>query len=316
MDRPIDTPPALGEFLRTRRARLRPEDVGLVSYGTRRRVPGLRREELAQLAGVSVAYYTRLEQGQSSGASDGVLDAIARALRLTPDEHAHLRNLARPARAARRPAPRAEAARPSTRRLIEAMDGVPALVLTARFDVLAWNPLGHALVAGHLAADAPERPADRPNTQRLLFLDPHTRELYPDWESDARLAVSALRLAAGAHPDDRRLAELIGELTMKSGEFAALWSRHPVRQCSYGVKSFHHPLVGPMELSFEMTGLTDSGDQRLLMYGAEPGSPSEAALRLLASGLATEPESRAASRPASRSLPRNSARNGRNSARP
>ncbi|MEU0804587.1 helix-turn-helix transcriptional regulator [Streptomyces sp. NPDC005970] len=285
----MDTPAALGDFLRTRRARLRPEDVGLVSYGTRRRVPGLRREELAQLAGVSVAYYTRLEQGQSTGASDGVLDAIARALRLSPDEHAHLRNLARPARAGRRPAPRAEAARPSTRRLIEAMDGVPALVLTARFDVLAWNPLGHALVAGHLAADGPERPADRPNTQRLLFLDPHTRELYPDWEGEARRAVSSLRLAAGEYPDDRRLAELIGELTMKSGEFAALWSRHPVRKCAFGVKSFHHPLVGPLELTFEMAPLRDSAGQCLLMYGAEPGSPSEAALRLLATGVASPP---------------------------
>ncbi|MEU5638518.1 helix-turn-helix transcriptional regulator [Streptomyces milbemycinicus] len=283
-----DTPPAeLGDFLRTRRARLRPEDVGLVSYGTRRRVPGLRREELAQLAGVSVAYYTRLEQGQSPGASDGVLDAIARALRLSPDEHAHLRNLARPARAGRRPAPRTETARPSTRLLVEAMAAVPALVLTARFDVLAWNPLGHALLAGHLAADSPQRPADRPNTQRLLFLDPHTRELYPDWEGEAPRAVSALRVAAGEYPDDRRLAELIGELTMKSPEFAALWSRHPVRKCAFGVKSFHHPLVGPMELTFEMTRLPDSSGQCLMMYGAEPGSSSEAALRLLAAGVAS-----------------------------
>ncbi|MGO4759255.1 transcriptional regulator, partial [Streptomyces sp. 2MCAF27] len=166
-----------------------------------------------------------------------------------------------------------------------AMAGVPALVLTARFDVLAWNPLGHALLAGHLAADSPRRPADRPNTQRLLFLDPHTRELYPNWEDEAPRAVSALRLAAGEYPDDRRLAELIGELSMKSAEFAALWSRHPVRKCAFGVKSFHHPLVGPMELTFEMTRLPDSSGQCLMMYGAEPGSSSEAALRLLASGV-------------------------------
>ncbi|WP_211123584.1 helix-turn-helix domain-containing protein [Streptomyces yatensis] len=278
----MDAPAELGSFLRTRRAGLRPEDVGLVAYGTRRRVPGLRREELAQLAGVSAAYYTRLEQGQSTGASDGVLDAIARALRLSPDERAHLSNLARPPRAARRPAPRAGSARPATRRLIAAMDGVPAVVLDHRFDVLAWNPLGHALIAGHLPADAPERPAARPNTQRMLFLDPHTRELYPDWPGEARRAVSSLRVAAGAHPDDRRLAELIGELSMKSPEFAALWSRHPVRRCAFGTKSFHHPLVGPLELDFEMTRLPDSGGQGLLMYGAEPGSPSEAALRLLA----------------------------------
>ncbi|WP_432048435.1 helix-turn-helix domain-containing protein [Streptomyces asiaticus] len=277
----MDTTAELGSFLRTRRAGLRPEDVGLVAYGTRRRVPGLRREELAQLAGVSAAYYTRLEQGQSTGASDGVLDALARALRLSPDERAHLGNLARPPRAGRRPARRAESARPATRRLLAAMDGVPAVVLGLRFDVLAWNPLGHALIAGHLPADAPERPADRPNTQRMLFLDSHTRELYPDWTGEARRAVSSLRLVAGAHPDDRRLAELVGELTVKSGEFAALWSRHPVRRCAFGTKSFHHPLVGPLELDFEMTRLPDSGGQALLMYGAEPGSPSEAALRLL-----------------------------------
>ncbi|CAM5269143.1 Transcriptional regulator OS=Streptomyces antimycoticus OX=68175 GN=SANT12839_065160 PE=4 SV=1 [Streptomyces antimycoticus] len=231
---------------------------------------------------MSVAYYTRLEQGQSTGASDGVLDAIARALRLSPDERAHLSNLARPPRAARRPAPRAGSARPATRRLIAAMDGVPAVVLDRRFDVLAWNPLGHALIAGHLPADAPERPAARPNTQRMLFLDPHTRELYPDWPGEARRAVSSLRVAAGAHPDDRRLAELVGELSMKCAEFAALWSRHPVRRCAFGTKSFHHPLVGPLELDFEMTRLPDSGGHGLLMYGAEPGSPSEAALRLLA----------------------------------
>ncbi|WP_413807073.1 helix-turn-helix domain-containing protein [Streptomyces sp. OE57] len=277
----MDTTAELGSFLRTRRAGLSPEDVGLVAYGTRRRVPGLRREELAQLAGVSVAYYTRLEQGQSTGASDGVLDALARALRLSPDERAHLGNLARPPRAGRRPACRAESARPATRRLLAAMDGVPAVVLGLRFDVLAWNPLGHALIAGHLPADAPEHPDDRPNTQRMLFLDPHTRELYPDWTGETRRAVSSLRVVAGAHPDDRRLAELVGELTMKSGEFAALWSRHPVRRCAFGTKSFHHPLVGPLELDFEMTRLPDSGGQALLMYGAEPGSPSEAALRLL-----------------------------------
>ncbi|MFG2583809.1 helix-turn-helix domain-containing protein [Streptomyces malaysiensis] len=277
----MDIPAELGSFLRTRRAGLRPEDVGLVAYGTRRRVPGLRREELAQLAGVSVAYYTRLEQGQSTGASDGVLDAVARALRLTPDERAHLGNLARPPRTGRRPAPRPPSARPATRRLIAAMDGVPAVVLDLRFDVLAWNPLGHALIAGHLPADAPEHPGDRPNTQRMLFLDPHTRELYPDRKGEARRAVSSLRVVAGAHPDDRRLAELVGELTMKSGEFAALWARHPVRRCAFGTKSFHHPLVGSLELDFEMTRLPDSGGQCLLMYGAEPGSPSEAALRLL-----------------------------------
>ncbi|MFI9236758.1 helix-turn-helix domain-containing protein [Streptomyces cinnamoneus] len=284
----MDTPAELGDFLRTRRAALRPEDVGLVPYGRTRRVPGLRREELAQLAGVSVAYYTRLEQGQAAGASDEVLDAIARALRLSADEHRHLRNLARPGRAARRRAPRPATAGAGVRQLVAAMSAVPAVIVDHRFDVLGWNPLGHALLAGHLDADSPDRPADRPNTQRLLFLDAHARELYPRWEAEARRAVSALRLAAGEHPEDRGLAELIGELTMKSEEFAALWSRHPVRDCTSGTKAFHHPVVGALELSFEMMRLPDTGGQGVIAFSAEPGSASEAALRLLgaAGGLA------------------------------
>ncbi|MEC4020952.1 helix-turn-helix transcriptional regulator [Streptomyces sp. H27-D2] len=280
----MDTPAELGNFLRTRRARLRPEDVGLVSYGARRRVPGLRREELAQLAGVSVAYYTRLEQGQSGNASDGVLDALASALRLTGDEHEHLRALARPARAKRRPAARPDSARTGTRQLIAAMDGVPAVILGRRFEVLGWNPAGHALVGGHLAADGPDHPAERPNLQRMLFLDPHTYELYPRWEEEARRAVSSLRLIAGQHPDDTQLAELIGELSMKSAEFTALWSRHSVRGCTFGKKGFHHPLVGAMELDFEMMDVLDDSGHRVMMYSAPPGSPSEAALRLLVSG--------------------------------
>ncbi|WP_206503032.1 helix-turn-helix transcriptional regulator [Streptomyces chrestomyceticus] len=285
----MDTTAELGNFLRTRRARLQPEDVGLVSYGARRRVPGLRREELAQLAGVSVAYYTRLEQGQSHNASDGVLDALARALRLSPDERAHLRDLARPARTRRRPAVRPDKARPGTLQLLAALGDVPAVALGRRFEVLAWNPSGHALIAGHLDFDSPGRPLDRPNTQRLLFLDPHTRELYPDREAETRRAVAALRMAAGQHPDDQQLAGLIGELSMKSAEFSALWTRHAVSNCSFGVKSFHHPLVGAMELDFEMLQTPDASGQGLLMFTARAGSPSEAALRLLAAQRLPEP---------------------------
>lgn len=277
----MDTPAELGEFLRTRRGRLRPEDVGLVSYGVRRRVPGLRREELAQLAGVSAAYYTRLEQGQSGNASEAVLDALARALRLSHDEHAHLRNLARPNRAKRRPPERPDRARTGTRQLIAAMDAVPAIVLNRRTEVLAWNALGHALIAGHLDPTSPDRPEDRPNLQRLLFLDSHTRELYPRWDEEARRAVSSLRLVAGGHADDRRLAELIGELLMNSAEFEALWSLHPVRNCTSGTKSFHHPLVGPMDLAFETLHTADDSGHRVLLYSAERGSPAEAGLRLL-----------------------------------
>ncbi|WP_043268017.1 helix-turn-helix transcriptional regulator [Streptomyces sp. CT34] len=282
MDSSATGPTELGDFLRTRRARLQPEDVGLVSYGARRRVPGLRREELAQLAGVSAAYYTRLEQGQSHNASEGVLDALARALRLSPDERAHLHQLSRPARTRRRPAVRHDRARPGVRQLLAALDGVPAVALGPRFEVLAWNRLGHALLAGHLDFDSPARPLDRPNTQRLFFLDPHTRELYPEREQEARRAVAALRVAAGRFPDDPQLTELIGELSMKSTEFSALWSRHAVSNCTFGTKRFHHPLVGALTLDFEMMQTPDGSGQGVLMYTAAEGSPSEAALRLLA----------------------------------
>ncbi|RKE17554.1 helix-turn-helix domain-containing protein [Streptomyces sp. TLI_171] len=283
----METSTALGEFLRTRRARLRPQDVGLTIATGRRRVPGLRREELALLAGVSVTYYTRLEQGQSVNASDGVLDAVARALRLDRDEHAHLRDLARPHRAGRpAAAPRPEQARPATRHLLAAMDRVPAVVLDRANDVLAWNPLGHALLAGHLDPAAPDRPADRPNLTRLLFLDPHTRELYTRWQDEADVALAALRLTVGRHPGDRRLAALVGELAIHSEEFAELWARHPVRECTVGSKDFHHPLVGELALSFESLLTSDGTDHRLLLYTAAPGTPSAAALDLLATTLA------------------------------
>lgn len=280
----VNTSAELADFLRTRRARLQPHDVGLTTYGTRR-VPGLRREELAQLAGVSVAYYTRLEQGQCGNASDGVLDAVARALQLSEDERSHLRNLARPGRPGRRPALRPATIRPGMRQWIMSVEGVAAVGLDRRSDILAWNPLGHALLAGHLDVDAPDRPTRRPNLQRLLFLDPHTRELYPKWEEEARRAVASLRLVAGRYPGDRQLAELIGELTMNSREFATLWARHPVHNCTSAVKRFHHPLVGVLELAFEALDHPDESGQRVFMYSAEPGSPSHAALQLLAAGL-------------------------------
>ncbi|GHH71083.1 transcriptional regulator [Kitasatospora indigofera] len=279
----------LSDFLRTRRARLQPEEVGLVAYGARRRVPGLRREELAQLAGVSVTYYTRLEQGQSLNASDEVLDALARALRLSPDEHAHLRNIARPGRARPRPADRFERARAGTRQLIAAMREVPAVVVGHRNEVLAWNPLGHALLAGHLDPAAPDHRGERPNLSRMLFLDPHTRELYRGWEEEARANVAYLRLSAGRHPDDRELAALVGELSMNSPEFAALWARHPVNDCLFGSKALHHPVVGRLDLAFEAMPLPEGGGHRMLLYSAAPGSADEAALRLLAGAAAAAP---------------------------
>jgi len=270
----------LGHFLRTRRARLQPEDVGLVSYGARR-VPGLRREELAQLAGVSMTYYTRLEQGHSQQASDAILLAIARALRLDDDETAHLRNLARPANHPRPKVQEPEAAREGARRLVSAMCGVAAIAMDRRSDVLAWNSTAHRLLAGHYDEHSPDSVETRPNLTRMLFLDPHTRELYADWELEAERSVASLRLVAGRHPDDRYLAELIGELSMKSPEFAQLWSGHSVLNCSFGTKHFQHPEVGRMELGFEVVQFPDGSAHRLLMYTAHAGTASAAALGLL-----------------------------------
>jgi hypothetical protein len=161
------------------------------------------------------------------------------------------------------------------------MTAVPALVLDRRNDILAWNRLGHALLAGHLDPNGPESPDARPNLTRLLFLDEHFRTLYADWNEEAQLAVASLRLVAGRHPDDRRLAELVGQLVMRSPDFASRWARHPVRTCTSGIKHFHHPVVGAMELAFENLHIPGDSGRRMIAYSAEPGSPSDAALRLL-----------------------------------
>ncbi len=278
---PVDVQADLGNFLRTRRARVSPEGSGLVGYGGRRRVPGLRREELAQLAGISAAYYTRLEQGQSRNASEAVLDAIARVLRLDEGETAHLHTLARATSRARRRA-RPEKLRASLRIMIDALDPNPAMVIGRCADVLAWNRTAHALLAGHLEFTAPQRAADRPNLARLVFLDPHTKELYVDWPRKTRDAVAYLRLSAGRFPDDTHLTALVGELSIASPEFAALWAAHPVRDCAANTRNYHHPLVGTLALTDELLRLPDDHGQGVVIFTAEPNSPSAAALALLA----------------------------------
>lgn len=270
----------LGEFLRSRRDRLSPEAARVSSYG-RRRVSGLRREELAQLAGVSMTYLTRLEQGQSQNASDSVIEALARALQLDPDERAHLFALARPTPAARLRPSRPETAKPGAEQLLHAMGDVPAVLLGRFNDVLAWNRLGHLLLAGHLEADAPVRDEDRPNLIRMLFLDEHTRDLYADWPQEAATAVASLRFVAAQFADDRGLAELVGELSMNSPEFARLWAGHDVRLCTSGTKGLRHPAVGPLDLHYEVLHLPEGNGQRILTHTAAPGSASSAALRLL-----------------------------------
>jgi transcriptional regulator with XRE-family HTH domain len=280
-DRPVTE---LGEFLRSRRDRLTPRDAGVRSYG-RRRVPGLRREEIAQLAGVSVTYLTRLEQGQSQNASDAVIDALARALQLDPDERAHLFALAHPAPAKRSRRSRAEVAKPGAEQLLHSMREVPALLLGRFNDVLGWNRLGHRLIAGHLDFAAPSRVEDRPNHIRMLFLDPHTRALYPDWEAEAALAVSSLRYVAASYAGDHRLAQVVGDLSMNSPAFASLWAKHTVRLCTSGTKRLHHPEVGELELDYEVLHLPEGNGQRILTHTAKPGSSSEAALRILGSDI-------------------------------
>ncbi|MBL0888952.1 helix-turn-helix transcriptional regulator, partial [Myceligenerans indicum] len=268
----------LGDFLRSRRAALRPEDVGVRGYGVRR-VPGLRREELAMLAGVSPTYYARLEQGLSTNASEAVIGSLARALGLGADERAHLFELARPRRSSGRRAPVVhDHAREGVLRLIGSMPGTPAVVLGGRSEVLGWNELGHRLVAGHLAFDGPWHVPDRPNLTRMLFLDGHTRELYRNWEEEARRAVASLRVLSGRNPEDLGLTELVGELTVKSAEFCDLWAGHPVERCVWGVKYFRHPEVGELDLSFEVLTPPDDSGHRVLLYTAA----SEAAVSGLA----------------------------------
>ncbi|MFC6084182.1 helix-turn-helix domain-containing protein [Sphaerisporangium aureirubrum] len=281
----MDARRQLGDFLQTRRARLRPEDVGVATYGERRRVPGLRREELALLAGVSASYYSRLEQGQAFNASPEVLDALARALRLDDAERLHLRELATGTRrrGAGRPAP--ERVAPATRQLIATLGDVPVLVLGRRGDVLAWNTPGHALYAGHLAVDGPDTPRQRPNMARLVFLDAHTRDLYADWAAKARAVVATLRMVSGRHPDDPLLAALLGELTVKSPEFAAMWADHRVKAGGDAVYEMRHPLVGAMRVTQQ--SLRTADDQSVVIATTEPGSPSHAAMTLLVHGAVT-----------------------------
>lgn len=275
----MDQRTELSEFLRSRRARLRPQDVGLPEYGGRRRVPGLRREELAQLAGVSVAYYIRLEQGRGRNVSSAVLDAIATALRLTSAERDHLMHLARPVSRRLRPAARPQRVRPALQQLIDTMEHVPAYVIGRRLDIIGWNRLARALL-GDFAALPPEHR----NLARQVFLDPAARALYEDWDAKAADVVGYLRRDAGRNPHDPDMASLIGELSLGSPEFRRLWAAHDVQDKGFGSKVLHHPLAGRLVLAYETLTLPADPDQQVITYHAEPGSPSAAALRLLASG--------------------------------
>ncbi|MER6623808.1 helix-turn-helix transcriptional regulator [Streptomyces sp. NPDC000931] len=271
----------LGEFLRARRAQLSPDDVGLPRYGDRRRVPGLRREELAMLAGVSAGYYTRLEQGQSLNASAEVLDAIATALHLTTAEREHLHVLSTTSHRTGPAAPPEEHASADLRTLLAAMGDVPALVVGRRNDVLAWNRAGHALLAGHVDPASPDDPVTRPNLSRLVFLDAHTRALYRDWPAKARAVVGNLRILTARNPEDACLAALVGELAIHSTEFASLWAEHTVEPCGRDVYDLAHPVVGDLTVTQQTFHVPQEPHQSLVTFTAEPASASSTALTVL-----------------------------------
>lgn len=274
--------PGLGAFLRAHRAALDPAELGLPAGVTRRRVDGLRREELAQLAGISVDYYTRLEQDRGRNVSASVLDALARALRLTADERAYLHNLAAPPRRRQSP-PRRRRVRAELSTLLESMHDVPAFVFGRGLDVLAWNRLG-----GRLAHDMDAVPPGERNMARLFFLDDGTRELYPDWKRLTAEVAANLRAEAGRYPDDPDIVALVGELSMRSDAFRRLWVRQSVKEKTHGEKRIVNPIVGELTVHYETFRLPDDSDQMLATYTAEPGSASENALRMLASWIADD----------------------------
>ncbi|WP_067545894.1 helix-turn-helix transcriptional regulator [Nocardia crassostreae] len=270
----LDRRAELGEFLRSRRARLRPEEVGLVDHTARRRVPGLRREELALLAGVSVDHYVRLEQGRTLHFSESVLDAVARALRLNPVERDHLYRLARPWDGEEPPAK--QQVRPGLRRLLDSASDVPAYIVGRGTTVLAWNRLAAALITDFGAMPPRER-----NLARLVFLDEGMRELYEDWPAKASDVVAYLRLDAARNPGDPDIAALIDDLSTASAEFRDLWQRHELKDKTHGRYIYRHPVVGRLDLGFETLRLPDDPDQGLVAHTVEPDSPSAAALHLL-----------------------------------
>ena len=285
----MDNRKELREFLISRRAKVTPQQAGLPTYGGHRRVHGLRREEVSLLAGVSVEYYTRLERGNAQGVSESVLENLARALQLDEAERAHLFDLARRTTAtpARRRA--AQRVRPGLQQLLDAMTDVPAFVQNGRLDVLATNALGRAMYCDLFDDDVVHGAGRPPNHARYTFLDPRSADFYPNWDLAARTGVALLRAEAGRRPDDRVLTELIGELTTRSDRFSALWAAHDVRRHTSGTKHFHHRVVGDLTLDYETLELPGDDGLALTSYTAAPDSPSQQALRILASWAAAAP---------------------------
>jgi transcriptional regulator with XRE-family HTH domain len=288
----MDTRAEVREFLTSRRARLTPDQVGVLGGGNRR-VPGLRRSEVASLAGLSVEYYAKIERGDIAGASSSVLEAIAGALQLDDTERAHLSDLARasdgiPAsgRARRRPT-RASASRPSLTWALDALTDAVAFVRNPRQDLLATNALGRAFYAPLLGDGG-----RTPNLARFQFLDPASHDFYPDWDRFAEMCVAIMRAEAGRDPHDRALQDLVGELSTRSELFRRLWGAHDVRTHGSGTKRFNHPVVGEVVLAYEELAVTADPGQILMIYTAEPGSPSADRLKLLSSWAMSQEVSR------------------------
>lgn len=291
----MDTTAEIRDFLTSRRARIKPEDVGLTSYGPRR-VPGLRREEVATLAGVSVDYYNRMERGNLGGASESVLDAMADALRLDEAERAHLYDLARASQPSARPRRRTakRTVRPSVQWMLDSMTGSAAIAENGRLDALATNRLGRAFYS-HLF-DGSGRPV---NFARFVFLDPRANEFFADWTRAAKDCAALLRLEVGRTSHDRELSDLVGELSTQSEEFRGHWAAHNVRLHNQGVKQFNHPVVGDLELSYNRIEVPADPGLAIIAYTPEPGSKSADAFSLLASWAATEDAQEAGSGEAS-----------------
>ncbi|MEJ2890287.1 helix-turn-helix transcriptional regulator [Actinomycetospora aeridis] len=290
MSQPSDHRVELGEFLASRRARITPDQVGLPVYdAAKRRVPGLRRQEVATLAGLSVDYYTQLERGKVGGVSESVLEAVAAALQLDDAERSHLADLHRSVSTSpqrRRPPKRATTVRPMVQRLLDALS-VPGIVGNARQDLVAANALGYAFYAPLYPDPQRPDPSHPVNFARFCFLDPAAHDFYPDWEWMADVAVNNLRTAAGRDPYDRGIQDLVGELSTRSEEFRVGWAKHNVRLHRTGTKRFHHPVVGALELGYETLPITADPGLQLTVYSPEPASPSADALALLAAWAAT-----------------------------
>lgn len=287
----MDNQTEVREFLRTRRARVTPDQAGLLTGG-RRRVTGLRREEVAMLASVSTDYYAKMERGNLTGVSPAILDAVARALNLDEAETAHLQDLARaatPALARRRPRTAEGTVRPSLQRFLDAVTGAPAWLANQRKDVLATNALARALMAPMF-----DDPGNQNNLARFTFFSPASRNFYPDWEQGANSIVASLRTAAGQHPHDKNLTDLIGELVTRSDTFRLRWAAHDVRFHRSGTKRIHHPEVGDLEFTFEGLELPDQPGWMMFTYTAAAGSPTEERIQLLGTLAATRTREAAA----------------------